>query len=185
MGLRYAGLHVPRIALAFVVALAVLMGAYEVWQLERVDRPLLSAVRSVPGVGGARLEESADGEVLIAVELKPVEDLRATYLDIEEAAHRVLGGRPFAVSVAGTVGPTLAEDFRLVRLAVAEGVETGRYTAMAEKVAEIAAQAGAQGRVDVDGRFVFVQVVRGGQAAYEVVPRRPVVPGGTKGGGAT
>lgn len=185
MHLRYAGLRLPRIGLAFVIALGVLLGGFQLWQLQGVDRPLVAAVTSVAGVGAVHLKEAGDQPLQVVVELGMVDDLRTTYLDIEGAARRVLGARPFTLEVSGTADPALEEDFRPVRLAVAEGVETGRYTAMAREVADIAAGAGARGKVDVDGRFVFVQFDRGGFAVYEVVPRQSTAPGvGPEGGGS-
>jgi hypothetical protein len=185
MHLRYAGLRLPRIALAFVVALGLLLGGFQLWQVQRVDRPLVAAIGSVAGVAAVQLDEAGDAPLQVVVDLGLVDDLRATYLAIEDAARRVLGARPFTLEVSGAADPALEEDFRAARLAVAEGVETGRYTDMAQKVADIAARAGARGRVDVDGRFVFVQFDRGGLAVYEVVPRQVAAPGvGPEGGGS-
>lgn len=160
---------------AFVAALAVtvvvLVAGQLLWQKYAVARPLDAGLRDIPGVTAAGWEEGKNGEITINVTLGTVDNLARTYGAVGDTAKRVLGRRPANIVLADSRTPELENLYYDINLPVQEGIYTGNFTAMADRIAAKAATAGAAAKVSVDAANVYIQLTREGSALYAVVPR--------------
>lgn len=160
----------------FVVALALtvamLVAGQLMWQKFAVARPLDRGLKEIAGVESAVWEENKNGDVTIKVALADVSNLAKTYGDIDSAAKRVLGKRPARVVLSDHRSPELEELYYTCHYNIQEAIATGGFTAMADRVQTAAKAAGAEAKVYVDARSVYLQLRKGEAELYAVVPRQ-------------
>lgn len=157
---------------ALAVTVAVLVAGQLLWQKYAVARPLDAGLRGIAGVTAASWEEGKNGDLTINVTLgNNVDNLAKTYGAIDDTAKRILGRRPANVILADSRTPELESLYYDLNLPVQEGIFTGNFTAMADRIAAKARAAGAGAKVTVDAANVYIQLTRQGAALYAVVPR--------------
>ncbi len=157
---------------ALAVTVAVLVAGQLTWQKYAVARPLDAGLRDIAGVTAASLEEGKNGDLTINVTLgNNVDNLAKTYGAVGDTAKRILGRRPASIVLADSRSPELERLYYDLNLPVQEGIFTGNFTAMADRIAARARAAGATAKVSVDAASVYVQLTREGAALYAVVPR--------------
>ncbi len=156
---------------ALAVTVAVLAGGQLMWQKYAVARPLDAGLRAIAGVTAASWEEGKSGDLTINVTLGSVDNLAKTYGEISDTAKDILGRRPARIVLADSRSPELDNLAYTLNLPVQEGIYTGSFTAMADRVGAAARAAGADAKISVDAANVYIQLTRQGAALYEVVPR--------------
>lgn len=163
--------NVTTFVIALAVTVGVLVAGQLLWQKYAVAKPLGAGLRDIPGVQTAAWEEGKNGDISINVTLAGVGNLAATYGDIEATAKNILGRRPARIILTDSRTPELEALHYDVHFHLQEAIATGNFAVMAERVQAKAAAAGAEARVHVDARAVYLQLARGGAALYDVVPR--------------
>lgn len=162
-------------ATAFVAALAVtvvvLVAGQLAWHKYAVAKPLDAGLRDIPGVTAASWEEAKNGDIAINVTLGGVDNLAATYSNIETTAKNILGRRPSRITIADTRTPELEGLYYFLHYHIQEAIATGNYAAMAGHIHTQSAARGAQAKVYVDTRAVYLQLAKDGASLYAVVPR--------------
>lgn len=156
---------------ALAVTVVVLVAGQLIWQKYAVARPLDAGLRGIAGVTAASWEEGKNGDLTINVTLGNVDNLTKTYGEIGDTAKNILGRRPARIVLADSRTPELENLAYALNLPVQEGIYTGNFTAMAERIGAAARAAGADARVSVDAGNVYIQLTRQGAALYNVVPR--------------
>lgn len=176
------GLRVRVILLALAGGLAALFALAQVYRYSRVDQPLAHFLSQRRDVASFRLAE-VGGEVELRVRLGRVDNLRETYLALDQGVRAILGNRPFRLVVEDERDQRLVEDYYRLHYLIQEGLATGRFTEMAAGVEARARELGLdEARVFVDVDRLFVQLRRGDRYLYEVIARRPAAPGAAGGG---
>ena len=166
---RDCKLHV--ILIAFVVCLAAFLGGQRLAYSQRVAAPLERTLAALPGVVAVELESHGQGtDVVLHVE--PGADLPRLYREAEAAAREQLGAGLSRVRLADRRTPALVEAFYRIHLPLQEGAATGRFTAMAEQLADLATNLSLDDyRVYVDERYVYVMMAAGDAYLYEIIAR--------------
>ncbi len=157
--------------IALAVTVAVLVAGQLLWQKYAVARPLGTGLQGIPGVTAANWAENKNGDITINVTLGSVDNLAKTYGEIGETAKTILGKRPAAINLTDSRTPELETLYHAVHFHLQEAVATGNFSAMADRVDAKARDAGAQARVYVDARSVYLQLHKADAALYAVVPR--------------
>jgi hypothetical protein len=162
--------------IALAVTVAVLVAGQLLWQKFAVARPLGSGLQGIAGVTAAGWDESKTGEITINVTLGNVDNLAKTYGEIGETAKTILGKRPARINIADSRTPELEALYHAVHFHLQEAVATGNFSAMADRVDAKARAAGAEAKVYVDARSVYLQLHKAGASLYAVVPRPDATP---------
>lgn len=157
--------------IALAVTVAVLVAGQLLWQKYAVARPLGSGLQGIAGVAAASWDESKNGDITINVTLGGVDNLARTYGEIGETAKTILGKRPARTNLADSRTPELETLYHSVHLHLQEAIVTGNFSAMADRVDAKARAAGAEAKVFVDARNVYLQLHKAGASLYAVVPR--------------
>lgn len=157
--------------IALAVTVAVLVAGQLLWQKYAVARPLGSGLQGIAGVTAASWDENKNGDITISVTLGGVDNLARTYGEIGETAKTILGKRPARINLTDSRTPELEALYHGVHFHLQEAVATGNFSAMADRVDAKARAAGAEAKLYVDARNVYLQLHKGGAALYSVVPR--------------
>lgn len=167
------GIRLPVVILSALLGLFFLFGAQRAYQFSRVDQPLAQFFRS-RGEVAAFAVRPGEGELRVEVTLRPVANLRESYLPLEEGVRDILGGRPFRLVVRDRRDQALVAQFYRLHYLLQEAVATGRFTVLEGALAEARRAGLDEARVFVDERFLYVQLRRGDRYLYELIPRRAV-----------
>jgi hypothetical protein len=161
--------------LIFVIVLAVtvatLVAGQLLWQKYAVARPLDKGLKGIAGVTDASWDESKNGDITLTVTLGNVDNLAKTYGEIGETARNSFGQRPARIIIADSRTPELEALYYKLQYSIHEAIFTGNFAAMADRVAAQSRAAGADARVYVDARNVYLQLAKAGAALYAVEPR--------------
>ncbi len=161
--------------LIFVIVLAVtvatLVAGQLLWQKYAVARPLDNGLKGIAGVTAASWDENKNGDITITVTLGGVDNLAKTYGEIGETARNTFGRRPARIVIADSRTPELEALYYGLQYNIQEAIFTGNFAAMADRVAARARAGGADARVYVDARNVYLQLTKAGAALYAVEPR--------------
>ena len=167
------GLKIHIIIVTFLVTLGLVWGGSYLSYQRRVALPLLSQLKSVPGVENAEIVPSSRRQKDVVIELKPgVETAITAYLEVERLAAAELGTSLASVRVTEHRTPALDEVFYRMHLQVQQGIATGIFTTMADNIAAIAAAENLSGqRVLVEPERVIVALENEDGLLFAVVPR--------------
>lgn len=158
--------------LALTVGL--LVGGQLAWHKYAVAKPLDKVLVNIQGVESATLIEDGKNSDIPAIEvtLGRVENLQKTYGEITDATKRMMGRKPVRIVLHDHHTPELDEFYYSIHYYIQEAMATGNYSAMAERIAVKAKEAQIDCRIYVDEKFIFVQLAKGDNGLYTVVPRQ-------------
>ncbi len=180
MAVNLQNLRWPVVLATMAVALGALFGGGYLMQAQTVDAPLQTFYGSHEAVVSHTVKKTND-RYEITIELTEEADLPSAYADLIKETERILGSQPFELRVKDRRSPELERALRRVNLYVQEGLATGRFATMADRIEAEAAEAGLEAAVAVDSARVYVVLRDGDHYLYSVV-ERPTVSGTPRGG---
>lgn len=163
------------------IALGALFGGSFLVNRQTVSEPLKSLYASSEVVVSHTIDRAEERQV-ITVRLSETADLAEAYKLLNDDTKRVLKGAPFMIKLEDNRNPELEQLFRRVNLYVQEALATGQFSAMADRVAEEAAKAGATAQFAVDSERVYIALRQGDAYLYSVVERQPAKVSAGEGG---
>jgi hypothetical protein len=182
--MRAYGVRIPVVVTAMAAMLLLLFGGQFLYNQQAIAQPLVAITRTVPAVQHVQLQNTPGG-LTVQVRLGLVDNLRETYLAVENQVAGVLGSQHFNLALVDTRDQELVDDYYQLNDILQQGMATGQFVAMKQN-AEAAGRKLGLDRVDVivDDRFVYVELVKGSHYLYQLLPRQPVLPVTSNGGGA-
>ena len=157
-----------------VVTVIILVCGQFIWNKYAIAKPLDKGLQQVQGVEAASWEDGKNSEnVALNITLDQVDNLQKTYGEITDTAKQVLGHKAFRVVLHDHRTPELEKLYYSVHYNIQEAIFTGNFSAMAGAVDKQAEAAQAKAKVYVDTGYVYVQLTKGPDALYTVVPRQP------------
>lgn len=163
-------LHVALAACILVVALG--LGARQIVQ-GRQAAVLEHEFASIAGVEAAEVVQRG-GHTYVLLTVANVDDFPRLYQQAEQLRSDLLPGDASRIIVRDGRTDHLIDSWRLLHFAVYEGAATGRFTAMAEAVQQLASRLPVdQVQLTMDGRYIYVRLTAGDAYMYELVPLTP------------
>lgn len=170
--------------LTLLAALAVLFGGYFVYHQLGLDRPLVKALKADPAVNAVNITDGTQGRQ-IELGLKPVDDLQTVYDRLEQTTERYLKGDTFALKITDRRDAMLQQTYDRMNFLVEEAIARGNYEDMYTGLQQQATAAGLDVfKVYVGQNEVFLQLGKGADYLYAVVPRGPAATASADVGGA-
>lgn len=159
-------------ALAVALTLAALAGGQIVWQKFVVAQPMDKLFNGIEGVTKASWEEGKKDDIVqIYITLADVKNLAKTHSAISDGAKRILGTRPYKINIEDSRTAELEQIYYNVHYHIQEAIFTGNFSAMAERVQKLSAEAGVTTQIYVEGKVVYVQMTKNDAQMYVVVTR--------------
>lgn len=170
------GWKIDRVIIAFLVVASLLFGGEKLLEYQRVENPVLSGVKNIPGVVEARLVNTSNGMTL-EVKLQGVTDLAKTYQAIQDKVEP-LGNRLTSVDIRDSRTQELSDALHDLHFAIQEGIATGHFQNMADQVQALAQKSGVKiSYLTVTGDGVYVTLAEKGHYLYAIYPRPETVAG--------
>jgi hypothetical protein len=145
------------------------------WHKYAVTGPLDKELLQIKGVESAQWQDSnkGDDDLKLNVALGPVVNLQQTYGEINAAVKRKIGQRAVLISLRDHRGPELEDLYYQINFNIQEAISTGRFVAMADTIRDRAKADRVSAKVYVDAKNVYIQLAKGTDYLYTVVPRQP------------
>ncbi|MHB0886901.1 MAG: hypothetical protein ACYC41_13580 [Bacillota bacterium] len=179
----FKGMRWQVAVLSLLAVLAVLFGGYFVYHRLGLDRPLVKALKADPAVQSVRVDDGSPGREIV-VGLNQVDNLQTVYERLEQTANRYLKGGSYELKVTDQRDPMLQETYDRMSFLVEEALARGNYEDMYAGLQKQAADRGLDRfRVYVGKNEVFLQLGKGADYLYAIVPRGPAATASTNLGG--
>lgn len=155
----------------FVTGLLLILGTQRYFRTYKVDKPLREDISSVQGVVSYELG-SSDGLTDLAVTLRDVEDLPATYEGLQSALARGVGKKGTRIEVLDSRSLALEKDWYHIHYFVEEAAALGNFSAMKDRVDRSLQGSETTPTIWVKNDRIFVELRHAHRSLYEVVERR-------------
>ncbi|MDD4601861.1 hypothetical protein SDC9_09083 [bioreactor metagenome] len=159
---------------AIILTLALLGGGQFLWQQYAIDKPLAEVLNSIDGIDSFYLDNSnkINDTVKVHISLSNVKNLQKTYQAVHDGAIKVLGHNQISIFIHDNRTPELEQLYYTVHLYVQEGISTGNFAAMAERIQQKTSASGVETQVYVDASNVYLSFKSINADMYVVVPRQ-------------
>ncbi|ACX51772.1 hypothetical protein Adeg_0624 [Ammonifex degensii KC4] len=166
--------------LTFLLALALLWGGQWFYDRYGFQHSLAEALAKEPLVAGYEVKSEAD-RWLVEVRLRAVPtDLPTFYRHLEQKIGEAMGRRPFALQLTDQRDKTLEEVYYRSQFPIYQALAQGCFTDMAREVERYAAESGAQARIYLDDRNLYLTLSHQDHFLVAVIPRAAVKEGGQR-----
>jgi len=171
----------PVVLLVLAVTLAGLFGAGYVLKSQTVDQPVRELLAGTPQVESFSVEQT-NGLTEITVRFASTVDLKEAYAKLDGDLRGILKGARYRLQVEDRRTPALGRASERIDIYVAEGVATGEFATMADRIEAEAEAVGAEARIGIDSERVYVTLRASDGYLFSVTERRAA--GGGEGGGS-
>jgi hypothetical protein len=161
-------IRIVPVVVSLLVAFSLLFGGWEMYAKFGLVRPLEEQLQADPAV--THVESVVDGNNRsLKVTIKPVDDLQATYENLEAIAAQALGSQ-VKLELVDTRGEDLKKEYRSIQPILYAGIAKGEFPQMIQDAQNALAKDGTKAQVSMNDKFVFVSLQRDGRFLYEVLP---------------
>ena len=166
------GLRITVIIGIMVVVIGLLFGGQWMYTRYFFEKPIGNVLDQVEGVESVDYDKEAG---TLSVSLTQVPDLRDTFLNIEDGLQSQGGFDGVRVRLVDNRSRFLEDVYYQMHFAIFQSIFTGEFVSMQQTINSIAADYGLdEAAVYVDSVNVYLQLHRGDEYLYEVIPRRDV-----------
>jgi hypothetical protein len=158
---------VPIVFIA-IISLAVLFGGWQAYQHYGLVSPIQTTLKQLKYVDGVKVDTGSPTVVTIQLNSN-VKDLQYDYDVIVQDVQNEVGGT-YAIKLLDRKNEDLTTLYESIQPVIGEGLVHGNYTEMMAAVDALAAKAGVDYRFTMDQHNVFVQLKKGNNFLYDVVP---------------
>ncbi|MGU3470261.1 hypothetical protein ACLBWT_03735 [Paenibacillus sp. D51F] len=153
------------------ISAALFFGGWYAYDQAVVERPLQSAVDSLPGVVSAVPTLSKDS-LTVRLKLGAGADLRGIHDQIADRSAKWLEGRKLVITVDQSSQPKLDSIWTSQLFTVAEAMENRRYSEIPDALKEIERTTpGLKTATSIDDSNVYVTLELGTDTKYVILPR--------------
>lgn len=167
--MRLDDIRINVVVIIFIVVLGFAVGLQQFFHKKMVIEPVYQAFASIEGVEGVELKER-DGMIVLTLSLADVEHLHTVAAKISSAAARF--SQPFQILIKDQPNETLKAAYEQMHFALEQGIATGYFVEMAERIEELALKHKVDFALRIDGSYVYLQLHDGGYYLYQIVSRR-------------
>jgi len=167
--LRLDDIRINVVVVVFIVVLGLAMSLQYFIHKKAVIEPIYQAFANIDGVESVELQEQ-DGRIILMLALTEVEQLHTLAAEIGETAARF--SQPIRILFKDRPNETLKAAYDQMHFALEQGIATGYFVEMAERIAELAGKYQVDYALRIDGNYVYLQLHDGGNYLYKVVSRQ-------------
>ncbi|MFZ5640248.1 MAG: hypothetical protein ACOY4Q_06130 [Bacillota bacterium] len=174
--MQIKGIRIYIVLVVVMLMLGLLIGAQYFYQRYSVEQPLFklySETKLVDNIKKIKLEKQGD-TVSVTLALNRTDNLRQAYQDLYRSTGQVLGSDRFRMQLKDTRNRELENVYYQSQFVIYEALVKGSFPQMAATIEKNARSAGAEARVFIDEKNIYVALYKGENYLYEVVPRKNV-----------
>ncbi|NLG86948.1 MAG: hypothetical protein GX489_07000 [Firmicutes bacterium] len=168
--MKYRGYKIDLVVVLALLTLLILIGGHVAYERIFIEHPLLNQLQSIPGVVTASVEKATDS-YNITLDSTVNNNLPTIYRQAAEVAQHILGSNHFALRIIDNRTTALENIYWQIQIYIEEAVAQGNFSVAAEKISELAKQAGVQANFYVDEERVYLELLQNEAYLYAVRPR--------------
>ncbi|PWI57081.1 hypothetical protein [Sulfoacidibacillus thermotolerans] len=153
---------------ALLLTLIVLFGGLQVYRTYEIIQPLESQLAQIPQVRDVQVNATAQTPS-VTITLGPVQDLQATYTQIQTEVENSLGG-PINIVLKDHPTPSLTSAFEVLQPILYQGIAQGMYVSMVHELESSAKQQHVNCTVTMNSQDIFIQLTKDNGYLYSIVP---------------
>lgn len=174
--MEFQGIRIKYVILAFLFVLALLFGGQMVYQKIGYNQPVRQVLEAHPGIESFEIDNEAP-VMRILVKLERTDNLMNEYQQLNRRLWAANSGRPYELVIEDERNAALDNALHKSQFAVYQAIIQGNFPEMVQVVDSHAREAGAEARVFVDNRNVYIQMETADHYLMSVVPRTTGVDG--------
>lgn len=168
--MKYRGYKIDLVVVLALLTLLILIGGHVAYERIFIEHPLLNQLQSIPGVVTASVEKATDS-YNITLGSTVNNNLPTIYRQAAEVAQHILGSNHFTLRIIDNRTTALETIYWQIQIYIEEAVAQGNFSVAAEKISELAKQAGVQANFYVDEERVYLELLQNEAYLYAVRPR--------------
>ncbi|AJY78008.1 hypothetical protein VN24_24515 [Paenibacillus beijingensis] len=154
-----------------IVTAALLFGGWYLYEHTAVERPLVKAIGSLPGVESVKPVVGTD-TVTVNLTLGSDADLRSLYEEIAEKGKNAIGGRKLNLDITSESSAKLDQIWSGELFTIAEAMESRRYSEIPAAMEKLErTHKGLVVTSDMDDKNVYITMKLDSAVKYIVLPR--------------
>lgn len=169
--MQIKGLRIYIVIAAVAVTLAILLTIQFFHQKYQVEQPLFKLYSQTKLVNDVKLEEK-ENYVTVVLDVKETDNLMKAYQELTDYTREIMGDSEFTIKLKDKRSKTLEKAYYDSQFIIYEAIAKGDFTRMADVIKKNADVVGAQARVYIDEKNIYVQFLKDGEYLYEIVPRQ-------------
>lgn len=160
--------------LAFFATLLVLYGARFLWQNYSVVMPLNKELMNVNGVQSVIVEKSSkiSEPVNIDICFNNISSFQEIYAEVNKKTVQALKGKAYKINIKYNGSDELEELYSNINLYVEKALIDGSFPSLLEKSNELAATVGAESKIFIDDKYLYLQITKNDKYLYKLIPRQ-------------
>lgn len=172
--MQIKGIRVYVVIAAVFVTLAVLLAVQFMYQKYNVEQPLFKLYSQTKLVKKVPTIEQKGTTVNVILDVAKTDNLRQAYRDLSDYTEQIIGDTKFTIVLKDNRNAALEDVFYQSQFVIYEALVKGDFTKMADVVQQNAVKAGATSKVFIDNDYVYVEILKGSNYLYEIIPRQPL-----------
>lgn len=169
--MKFFGMRVTVIVVAFLLGLAVLFGGNWLFREYNYLRPLETILENNRYIDSFTVSNQGD-TYFIEVMITDTSNLMLNYKELEHDVKNVLGDKTFKLILKDNRSETLSQIFYRSQYAVYEAIAKGNFQEMAEVVQREAKSAGASAEIYIDEDNVYLHLSKDRHYLNAVISRK-------------
>ncbi|GAB6157555.1 hypothetical protein JCM39194_07550 [Desulfotomaculum varum] len=171
--MRWHGLKLPVVFLAFVCGLVLAFGGQWAYQKYNYQQPLNQMLAKSNLIDEYTLEKHDDQTVVKIKLSKNANNLMTAYQEIDQILSNLMGKTPYRIELISVPDASLEEAFYECQFIIYQAQVAANFPEVAAQVTASATRHGASGKVFVDENFIYIQLTKtDGHFLHKVIPRQ-------------
>jgi hypothetical protein len=174
--LQIKGIRIYVVIVTIVVTLCVLLSIQYINQKYNIEQPLFKLYSQTKLVKGVKIENRGT-DVNVILDVKKTDNLRQVYKDLTNYTEQIMGTTKFSVELKDNRNKTLENVYYQSQFIIYEALAKGDFSKMATVIEKNARDYGAEAKVFMDEDSIYVEIIKGDNYLYEIIPREHVEKG--------
>lgn len=168
--MQWQGLKIPVIIFSLLAGLVIIFGVQWIYQKYSFQNPLNMVLSSNEAVESYQI--STEGkQVKITLTFKGTADLMQSYNELQKELTQKMGQRSFCLVLKDSRDDSLQQVWYNSQFAVYQAIAQGSYRSMAEEIKREAGVAGAEAKINIDDKNIYIRLKKDGRTLDEVIAR--------------
>jgi len=168
--MQWQGIRLPVVIFSLLAGLVVIFGLQWVYQKYSFQNPINAVLSSNEAVESFRV--TTEGRLVkVTLSIKGDANLMQSYKEVQRELALKMGRRQFYIELEDSRDNDLQQLWYKCQFAVYQAVAQGSYQNMADTVNREAGAAGAEARIYIDQKNIYIRLKKGGRTLDEVIVR--------------
>lgn len=169
--MQWQGLRIPVVISALLVGFAVIFSVQFLYEKYSFQSPLNEILSTNETVESFQISTESNKQIKITLSFKETVDLMQSYNELLEELTPKMGRRSFSLDLTDNRDDGLQQVWDNSQFAVYQAIAQGSYQNMAEMIKREAAAAGAEEKISIDRKNIYIRLKKDGRTLDEVVVR--------------